>query len=79
MMNIVKIAGTREGVWIDQPHYKWDVKLCNDLFKAIDVKYFKYPTKRHVRRQKQITWKTVLESYIEHKKVFACDMHSGTG
>ena len=79
MMSIVKIAGTREGVWIDQPHYKWDVKLCNDLFKAIDVKYFKYPTKRHVRQQKQITWKTVLESYIEHKKVFACDMHSGTG
>ncbi len=78
MMNIVKIAGTREGVWIDQKHYQWDVKQCNNLFRAIDVKYFKYPTKRHVRRQKQITWKTVLESYIKHNKVFACNMHAGT-
>ncbi len=43
MMNIVKIAGTREGVWIDQKHYQRDVKQCINLFKAIDVKYFKYP------------------------------------
>lgn len=48
MMSIVKIAGTREEVRIDKQHYKWDVKLCNDLFKAIDGKYFKYPKKQHV-------------------------------
>ncbi len=78
MMNIIKIAGSRESVWIDQKHYRWDMKQCNNLFKAINVKYFKYPTKRYIRQQKQITWKTVLESYVKHNKVFACDMHAGT-
>jgi len=64
MMNIVKIAGTREGIWIDQRHYQWDVKQYSNLFQAIDVKYFKYPTKQHIRQLKQITCKTVLESYF---------------
>jgi len=41
MMSIVKIAGIREGVWIDQKHYNWDLMQCNVLFKEIDVKYFK--------------------------------------
>lgn len=42
-MELFKIAGEKEGIWIDQPYFAWDVKQCNYLFNAIDVKYFKIP------------------------------------
>ncbi len=54
MMRINNISDEREGFWINHMHYKWNEKQWNDLLKAINNEYFKYPMTSHFKWQKQI-------------------------
>ena len=74
-MKLVTEAAKRDGVWVDRPISEWEVKDANVLSEAVQ-KYFRYPTKNHQRRNREIVWKTLLNLYRKHGNKFATDLKS---
>ncbi len=71
LMNLVEVAAKREGVWKGSKHYRSVVQSCNELCMSVQ-RYFSYPTKNdHVRRFDQLSWKTYINMYWDHERVFA--------
>jgi len=74
-MKLVIEAAKIEGVWEDRPLSQWTVKHANDLAVSVQ-KYFEYPTNGHVRRNREIVWKTMLNLYRKHGNKFATAIRS---
>ena len=75
MMKLVIEAAKIEGVWEDLPLSQWTVKHANDLARSV-LKYFEYSTTGHVRRNREIVWKTMLNLYRRHRNKFATAIRS---
>ncbi len=73
----VKIAAEKAGVWNTLSHQNrkgaWDVGSAVRLFESVSP-YFKYPSKMKSRRDAHISWITVHNLYVAHKKVFATEL-----
>jgi hypothetical protein len=74
LMLAVKIAAEQAGVWATLAQRgSWEVGSTIRLYESVHS-YFNYPSRMTQCRNTQISWLTVYNLYMAHKKVFATDL-----
>ena len=78
-MDAVIEGAKKVNAWTVQPSGTWDVPMAMQLYESV-LPLFEYRTNagHHIRRNEQMSWRTVYNLYLKKGKKFAMDLDGAT-